>query len=604
VSRPPIGSLDARAPHAARPSRGELWIVGVVLAAALFARLGRLEWMEMSGDEEFFLVRGFRAIHAGVAYGYPTSAGVRVPPFFVYLVGLPLAFTHDPVVVVAFIALLNVVAVALSYVFARRLLGARSALLVALLMAASPWSIAFSRKIWNLDAIFPLVIAMHAVLASNFERYRRWKVIAAFALYGAVCQVHPSPWLLLPPLVLLHVLLRARIRPLDFALGLAAIGILYAPYIGYLIATKLDNLRYVLDLSSKSRPAKPPLGELALAHVSRPFEIASGTNFHALFDRASAGSFATRPWMRTAEIILWAVFAAMAIAAVDAIVRSIRISRRALAGDALPIADAYCLSFAFALVVPLVACPLLGIAANQHYYIYLYPIVPLLLVWALRRALEALRAPAWSTTAVVSSIAAVQLSVMLAFLAYLPSDEARTSGAARGYYAFDSEAWNARIAQGFDDVLHGDERRRATQADLERRFQACPRLLLHVDATRREPRLEPHGHTRVATTETGIEVRGGSGADMVALPEFPLPAEGGAILRLDVSCEDEALLLVFYPTTSDPEYSHRRVRDAHLARGENRVYVELDARDVAGRLRMRADVYRYVIHSIDVRAPR
>jgi hypothetical protein len=45
------------------------------------------------------------------------------------------------------------------------------------------------------------------------------------------------------------------------------------------------------------------------------------------------------------------------------------------------------------------------------------------------------------------------------------------------------------------------------------------------------------------------------------------------------------------------------VRDAHLARGENRVYVELDARDVAGALRMRADVYRYVIHSIDVRAP-
>ena len=91
---------------------------------------------------------------------------------------------------------------------------------------------------------------------------------------------------------------------------------------------------------------------------------------------------------------------------------------------------------------------------------------------------------------------------------------------------------------------------------------------------------------------------------MVALPEFPLPPEGGAILRADVVCDDEALLLLFFQTASDPEYSHRRVRDAHLARGENTVYVELDARDITGRLRVRGDVYRYVVRSVDVRASR
>jgi hypothetical protein len=585
------------------PARGELWLVGTVLVAALVARLARLDWMEMSGDEQFFLVRAFRAIHEGVAYGYPTSAGVRVPPFFVYLVALPLLFTRDPVVVVGFIAVLNSVGILLTYRFARRLAGSRAALLVALLMAASPWSIAFSRKIWNLDAIFPLVIAMHAVLASNFERYRRWKVIAAFTLYGAACQVHPSPWLLLPPLVLLHVLLRARIRPLDFALGLAAIAVLYAPYIAYLVATKADNLRYALDVLEKVRPSRLPLGELALSHLSRPFEIASGTNFRALFDRVPAESFATRPWVRASELALCAVFVAMAIAAVDAAIRSIRLARRAIAGDALPMADAYLLSFAFALVVPFAVASLLGIAANQHYYIYLYPIVPLLFVWALQRTLDALRAPIWSSTAAVVAIAAVQAGVMLAFLAYVSSADARDSGAARGYYAYEPEVWDARIAKGFDDVLHGDERRRAAQADLARRFDACPRSLLQVDATRRERELEPIGHAQIDTTDAGIVVRGASGADMVALPEFPVPAEGGAILRMDVACTDEAVLLVFFQTAADPEYSHRRVRDARLARGENRVYFELDARDITGRLRMRADVYRYVVRSIDVHAP-
>jgi hypothetical protein len=577
-------------------------IVGIVLAAALVARLSRLQWMEMSGDEEFFLVRAFRAIHHGVAYGYPTSAGVRVPPFFVYLVGLPLLVTRDPVVVVGFIAVLNVAGILLTYVFARRLVGRRAALLVALLIAASPWSIAFSRKIWNLDVIFPLVIAMHAVLASNFERYRRWKVIAAFVLYGAVCQVHPSPWLLLPPLVLLHVLLRARIRPLDFVLGLAAVAVMYAPYIGYLVATKLDNVRYALDLRSKAHAAGSSAGETALAHLSRPFEIASGANFKALFDRVEV--FATRPAMRASEVLLTTVYVAMAIAALCAIVQSIRLARRTIAGNPLTLAEAYCVALSFALVVHFAVSPLIGVAANQHYAIYLFPIVPLLFVCALQRALEALHAPGWASTAVVSAIAAVQVGVMLAFLAFLPSEDARSNGAASSYYAGDAERWNERIAKGFDEVLHGDERRRAAQADLARRFDALPRSLLHVDATTRELQLEPSGHARIETTDAGIVVRGAAGADMVALPEFPLPPEGGAILRADIVCDDESLLLVFFQTASDPEYSHRRVRDAHLARGENTVYVELDARDITGRLRVRGDVYRYVVRSVDVRASR
>src|SRR5262249_11306581 len=162
---------------------------------------------------------------------------------------------------------------------------------------------------------------------------------------------------------------------------------------------------------------------------------------------------------------------------------------------------------------------------NQHYYIYLYPIVPILFVWTLQRALDAVHAPSWSSTAVVGAIAAVQSGVMLAFLAYVSSADARDSGASRGYYAYEPEVWDARIERASAAVRPGEGRRPGAQAALAQRLAACPGSLRHVDAGAREPQLEPFGHARVEATGAGIVVRGASGADMVALPEFPLPAE-------------------------------------------------------------------------------
>ena len=179
-------SAVSRAGRASPFENRVTWLVAaLLLAAAVVVRLAWLQWTEYSGDEHFFLVRAFEALHGGVDYGYPTSAGIRVPPFFVYLVAVPVFFTHDPVLVAGFIAVLNVIGLVLLFFFARELLGARSAVLVTLLMAAAPWSIMFSRKIWNLDAIFPLVVAMHLALFSNLREYSRWKVLTAFALFGA-----------------------------------------------------------------------------------------------------------------------------------------------------------------------------------------------------------------------------------------------------------------------------------------------------------------------------------------------------------------------------------------------------------------------------------
>lgn len=577
-------------------------VAGLLLVPILLVRLGWLRWMEYSGDEAYFLARAFQAIHEGVAYGYGTSAGVRVPPFFVYLVGVPLFFTHDPVVVAAFIAVLNLGGLVLLYYFARALLGARSAILVTLLMATSPWSVMFSRKIWNLDAIFPLVIALHLVLLSNMSEYRRWKVVLAFALFGAASQIHPSVGLLLVPLVLLHTLLRAPIRWGDLGLGLGVLALIYAPYIGYLWTTDFDNLRYVLSLGAKGEGNPNTFMWRLYAHGSRPFEISSGTDLEALLGFGARPQFLAQPAARLAEFTGRVLLVAMVVAGVLAVWWSILRLPRAIRGASSPPAERYFVFLSITLVTSIVTAATLGMFPNQHYYVFLYPIVPVFFVWALEHGLRAIRAPAWSVVAVVAAIAAVQVTFMLTFLESLRTDPEVQNGSLSVFYAPKREQCERELAQRFDDILHGDERRRAVDAERAQRFEASSDTLLRVDPVRNEPRVEPYGRTEIEPSPEGLLVRGGSALDMAALPEFTAPQNKSVLLRLELTSPDEAILIAFFQTLSDPHYSHRKFRDARLQRGRNTVFLELDAEQMTNQVLLRLEVHRYVIHALEARA--
>jgi hypothetical protein len=579
------------------------WCIAVlVLVPALCARLGWLRWMEYSGDEYYFLVRAFRALQEGIGYGYPTSAGVRVPPFFVYLVSVPLLFTHDPVLVASFIAVLNLVGLALLYLFARELLDSRSAILVTLLMATSPWAIMFSRKIWNLDAIFPLIVAMHLALFSNLREYRRWKVLLAFALFGAASQIHPSVWLLFVPLVLLHTLLRARLQAIDLLLGLGVIALLYAPYIGYLLSTDFDNLRYVWNLGTKSGGTRAPLADLLYWHASRPIEIAGGANLPALLGMGARPGFLEQPAAVVGLLTGRVLFVAMALAALVALGWSVVRVPRALSNASLSPTERYLVFFSMVLVFAISAGAALGMVPNQHYYTFLYPIVPVMFVWALERALRWIHAPAWSSIAIVGLICAANLVFMLSFFSFLGADPEIQRGSVPVYYAPKAARCERELAEAFDDVLNGTERRRAKQARLERRFEASSESLLSIDTLHNDPPVTPFGQIRIQPTREGLVVRGGTPVDMAALPEFQMPKDKSAILRLDLSSPDEAILLVFFQTVSDPSYSHRRVRDALVRRGRSTVFIELDAREITRSLHLRLEVFRYVIHALEIRS--
>ena len=91
--------------------------------------------------------------------------------------------SSSPIVATAFIALLNVVAVALCYGLSRKMfapLGERAwlaALIAALLFAVAPWAVIHSRKVWAQD-LLPFFVMLYVWFGYRaFVQRKAWSLI-------------------------------------------------------------------------------------------------------------------------------------------------------------------------------------------------------------------------------------------------------------------------------------------------------------------------------------------------------------------------------------------------------------------------------------------
>ena len=143
------------------------------LAAAL--RLWQVDLAPLRYDDVDVLSRARDVREHGLtATGPLTSWGVPDPAGSVYLM-LPAALRRRrPSAAVLWVGLLNVLAVALTYLLARRAFGPAVGLAAALLFAVNPWAIYFSRRSWA--EIVPLftVVALWAAHEVVVWRRARW----------------------------------------------------------------------------------------------------------------------------------------------------------------------------------------------------------------------------------------------------------------------------------------------------------------------------------------------------------------------------------------------------------------------------------------------
>lgn len=203
---------DERRAVAGRISGREWAAIVALLLLAAFVRLAAPGLTEFKADEGRLLTLALATAGGDVArHGIASSVGFPNAPLSVWLYALPLLFWRHPYAPTLFLGLLNTLAVAGVYGLARRYWGVAAALAAALLFAAGPWAIMFSRKIWAQNLLPPFAVAWGIGAALAFGEGRRPWVVLHLVCLAVMVQLHPAAAGLLPATLLFLAVFRRQV---------------------------------------------------------------------------------------------------------------------------------------------------------------------------------------------------------------------------------------------------------------------------------------------------------------------------------------------------------------------------------------------------------
>jgi hypothetical protein len=223
-------------------SQAERTALVLILALAGLLRIGWPGLTEFKQDEAhlYGLSLDLAELKTLPLRGIMSSVGLPNAPASVYLFAIPLIAWKSPLAATIFVGALNTASVGLAYFMARRYWGRPAALVGALLYAAAPWAVIYSRKIWAQD-LLPLFVTgyIFAGLLAFVEGRHPW-VLAHLALLGVIIEIHFSGLALAPLTLALLILYRRRVdwRLVAAGVGLAALTAL--PVVFYALGRQTD----------------------------------------------------------------------------------------------------------------------------------------------------------------------------------------------------------------------------------------------------------------------------------------------------------------------------------------------------------------------------
>jgi len=272
----------SRAAQPAWPGRRlEITVLLGILLLAAYLRLSAPGVVEFKRDEANLsqlaldLARG----RSFPLLGISSSVGVPNPPISVYIFSVPYLLTSNPIFATQFVGVLNVLAVFLTYLLARRYYGASAALLAALLYAVSPWGIIYSRKIWAQDLLPPFVLATLLAGLIGFVEGKRWAQWLCLPLLSITAQIHYSALLLVVPVVYLVWIGRPRWTR-AFFLSFFPAFLLLIPFILGVLGADLPTLDELRSLNASSGDVRAlGLTDLMLRYAALTI---GGTEIHSL----------------------------------------------------------------------------------------------------------------------------------------------------------------------------------------------------------------------------------------------------------------------------------------------------------------------------------
>jgi 4-amino-4-deoxy-L-arabinose transferase-like glycosyltransferase len=220
------------------------WEFYLIVLLAVVLRFYRIDTAQYMADHNSL----YQMAHDGVANGlWPITAngastGLLLPPLFVYLMMIPAAITPNPVAGNILIALCNVLAVLLTYVFVRRYYGRLAGAIAALLYATAGNVIVFSRDIWQPDMLPLCMILLLFVLFRGIVEKKHYWFLPAVLLLGIMYQFHSTAIYLIVLLLAATLLGFKTIRWRELPLALLGLSVLFAPYI------YLESLNHLADI--------------------------------------------------------------------------------------------------------------------------------------------------------------------------------------------------------------------------------------------------------------------------------------------------------------------------------------------------------------------
>jgi hypothetical protein len=269
--------------------KGELLLATAILLLAGALRMGWPTLTEFKFSEARMEALALEVTREGrlPLVGVPSSAGFDHSPISVYLYVPAFLFTTNPIPATIYGGLAGVAAVGLCWWLARRWPGGgwRGAWVAALFFAVSPWSVAFSRKIWQVTFVpfLTLVFVGLAISAlvekptSTSERNQEWNLAWALVVYALLVQIHPSAVSLAPALALWLILFWRRVRPGPLLAGTALAAVTSLPFLVHQIQSGWPMVSALEAL---------PQSTWDLSAVRLAWEAITGRGIHALAGNA------------------------------------------------------------------------------------------------------------------------------------------------------------------------------------------------------------------------------------------------------------------------------------------------------------------------------
>jgi hypothetical protein len=298
----------------------EISAVTLVLLLAAYLRLNHLDWTEFKQDEANLSQIAYNMARTGVIplHSIGSSTGVMNLPLGVWLLAIPYAVSGSPIVATAFLAGLNVLAVACCYALARAwfkpwsryyILGA---LVAALLFATAPWAVLFSRKLWA-NNFFPLFVIGWAWTGwlTFVKRRPRW-LIGHAALLGAGILLHYYMLMLAPVSAMWFIAFIKRVSWRIALLAAIVFVLLFAPFLSVDAERGWPNITRFVALFQQ-----PPVSDTSA--LNSAWLLSTGLEIHSLAGPQEFENFRSLvPW---SDGMSWLVgllaIAGLIIAAID-----------------------------------------------------------------------------------------------------------------------------------------------------------------------------------------------------------------------------------------------------------------------------------------------